>query len=69
MKLRERWISIFSSFLRLLRASGNDGISKVVNQFLVNHPTYAKRQIEMKINEVSIKEKRGDDRLQVEKIN
>lgn len=50
---------------RLLRSSGSDGISKVVNQFLASHPTYAKRQIEMKINEVSVKEKRGDDRHQV----
>jgi hypothetical protein len=54
---------------RLLKSSGNDGINKVIAQFLTNHPSYAKRQIEMKINEVAVKEKRGDDRLQVWHIN
>lgn len=50
---------------KLLKSAGADGISKVVTQFQVNHPTLAKRQIELKINEVAVKAKRGDDRSQL----
>lgn len=49
---------------RLLKSSGSDGIHKVVKQFLANHPIYAKRQVEIKINEIASKAKHADDRLQ-----
>jgi hypothetical protein len=38
--------------------SGADGMSKVVDKFLENHPEIPKRQIEIKVNEVAVKEKR-----------
>ncbi len=34
---------------------------QVVDKFVANHPTMAKRQIELKINEIAVKEKRIND--------
>jgi hypothetical protein len=50
---------------RLISKSGPDGIAKVVSQFIANHPTISKRQVEIKIAEIGIKEKRADDTKQV----
>jgi hypothetical protein len=43
---------------RLLIAAGPEGISKVITPFVANHPQYAKRQVEFKMHEVAIKERR-----------
>ena len=51
---------LLSLFIRLLDAAGADGIAKVVDKFLALHPTYAKRQIELKIYELATKEKPSD---------
>jgi hypothetical protein len=48
-----------------LKAAGPDGINKVVDKFVLRHPLIARRQVEMKIWEVSVKEKRDDDTKQV----
>lgn len=53
--------SVLPELCRLLNDAGPDGISKVVDKFVANHPSIAKRQIEMKINEIAIKEKRSND--------
>jgi hypothetical protein len=47
---------------RLVQTAGQDGINKLVTSFLVNHPGVSKRQAEIKINEVAIKEKRPEDK-------
>lgn len=50
---------------RLLQAAGPDGISKVVEKFIGSHPLFAKRQVELKINEIAVKEKRENDSCKV----
>jgi hypothetical protein len=47
---------------RLVQTAGQDGINKLVASFLVNHPGVSKRQAEIKINEVAVKEKRPEDK-------
>ncbi len=49
----------------LLVSAGADGIAKVVDKFISNHAAYPKRQIELKINEIAVKEKRDDDPYKV----
>jgi hypothetical protein len=44
-----------------VKDAGPDGISKVVEKFVVNHPSMAKRQVELKIQEIAVKEKRATD--------
>lgn len=50
---------------RLIRDAGPEGVSRVVEKFSAIHPSYAKRQVEIKINELAIKEKRPNDTKQV----
>jgi hypothetical protein len=50
---------------RLLVASGSDGIAKIVGKFIEMFPTVSKRQVEFKINEVAVKEKRATDAQKV----
>ncbi len=45
----------------LIAAAGADGINKVVERFVAIHPTISKRQVEIKIMEVAMKEKRPTD--------
>ena len=45
---------------KLLLKAGPDGISKVIAPFVAAHPEYAKRQIEFKMHEIGIKEKRPE---------
>lgn len=45
---------------RLLKAAGTDGKEKILNAFYANHPHIPKRQVELKIGEIAIKEKRPD---------
>jgi hypothetical protein len=49
----------------MLKKAGPDGVGKVVNEFTAVHPELSKRQTEMKIAEVAVKEKKGDDVKQV----
>ena len=46
-------------------AAGSDGIAKVIEKFVLNHPVVPKRQVAKKIGEIAIKEKRLDDSAQV----
>lgn len=41
-------------------------MSKVVNEFTNNHPEISKRQTELKVFEVAVKEKQQDDTKQVQ---
>ena len=45
--------------------AGYDGINKVVNQFVSKYPNVSKRQTELKIAEIAIKEKREEDKGKV----
>ena len=49
----------------MLKRAGPDGMSKVVNEFTNNHPEISKRQTELKVFEVAVKEKQHDDTKQV----
>ena len=49
----------------MLKRAGPDGMSKVVNEFTANHPEISKRQTELKVFEVAVKEKQADDTKQV----
>ena len=49
----------------MLKRAGPDGMSKVVNEFTTNHPEISKRQTELKVFEVAVKMKQGDDTKQV----
>mmetsp|Transcript_9123 Transcript_9123/g.8154 ORF Transcript_9123/g.8154 Transcript_9123/m.8154 type:complete len:1404 (-) Transcript_9123:63-4274(-) len=48
-----------------IQAAKQDGIHKLVTQFLNNHPNISKRQVELKINEIAVKEKRAEDPYKV----
>ncbi len=50
---------------RLLTEAGPDGISKVVDRFVELHSTFSKRQVELKINELAVKEKQQSDACKV----
>jgi len=45
----------------LIIAGGCEGIQKIIAAFTDSHPHVSKRQVEMKINEIGIKEKRPND--------
>jgi hypothetical protein len=49
----------------MLVASGPDGINKVIDKFIEKFSNYSKRQVEIKINEIAVKEKREDDNIKV----
>ena len=49
----------------MLVKAGYDGINKVVNQFVTKYPNVSKRQTELKIAEIAIKEKREEDKGKV----
>jgi hypothetical protein len=49
----------------MLIASGPDGINKVIDKFIEKFSNYSKRQVEIKINEIAVKEKREDDNIKV----
>ena len=51
--------------IRMLVKAGYDGITKVVNQFVTKYPTMSKRQIELKIGELAVKEKHDEDKGKV----
>jgi len=50
---------------RILIKAGPDGIVKVVSSFLQLHPSISKRQIELKVAEIAIKEKRPSDTTKI----
>lgn len=52
-------------YVRILIKAGPDGIVKVVTSFLQLHPSISKRQIELKVAEIAIKEKRPSDTTKV----
>lgn len=56
-------------FCSLLIAAGSDGVIKVIEKFIHNHPLFAKRQIEMKISEIAVKEKRPEDATKVTTVS
>lgn len=45
----------------LILSGGCEGIQKIVNPFTERHPHVSKRQVEFKINEIGVKEKRAND--------
>jgi hypothetical protein len=45
--------------------SGPDGINKVVDKFILKNTFISKRQVELKIWDLAVKEKRGSDAKQV----
>ena len=53
----------------MLQGAGADGMSKVVNNFFAEYPSVSKRQTELKIAEIAVKEKREDDTRQVMCVN
>jgi hypothetical protein len=53
---------------KLIAKAGMDGIQKVVIPFVAAHPSLAKRQVEMKISEIAIKERRHPDTRLVTKL-
>lgn len=57
--------SLYPELCRLLKSAGPDGITKVVEKFVARHPVFAKRQVEIKIGELAVKEKKGDDACKV----
>ena len=64
-------MSLFNIFLLFshLVAAGADGVRKVVENFLVYYPSYPKRQVEIRIYEIAVKEKRGQDSNKVMPLN
>lgn len=56
---------ILPGLTKLLVASQAMGISGVVAQFVAKHPTISKRQIELKIAEIAVKEKHEKDPTKV----
>lgn len=42
---------------RIVAASGVDGMGRIVNKFVAQHPDVSKRQTEIKVNEIAVKEK------------
>jgi len=46
---------------RIVSTAGSDGINKVVTTFMAIQGNVSKRQIEIKINEIAVKEKRPED--------
>lgn len=53
--------SLLPELCRLVKEAGPDGIAKVIEKFVINHPFAPKRQVEIKINEIAVKEKRTND--------
>jgi hypothetical protein len=49
--------------LRTLIKGSKDGMARVVEEFVSQHPTISKRQTEMKIQELCVKEKRTGDTI------
>jgi hypothetical protein len=49
----------------MLVKAGYDGITKVVTQFVAKYPHISKRQTELKIGELAVKEKQDDDKGKV----
>ena len=47
---------------RIIHNAGQDGINKLVTTFLATHEGVSKRQAEIKINELAVKEKRPEDK-------
>ena len=43
----------------------SDGVLKCVGRFMIKYPEFAKRQVELKINEIAVKEKRANDAKQI----
>ncbi len=56
---------LYPELCKLLHAAGPDGITKVVTSFLANRPLISKRQVEIKIFEMAVKEKRAEDTYKV----
>jgi len=53
--------SLLPELCRLVKEAGPDGVNKVIEKFVTNHPFAPKRQVEIKINEIAVKEKRTND--------
>eukprot|EP01041_Mallomonas_annulata_P005791 gene5791-11693_t len=45
--------------------AGTDGINKIITQFVAAYPSMSKRQIEKKVSEIAVKERRGSDTAKV----
>ena len=54
--------ALIFNFCRIIQSAGQDGINKLVTTFLSSHENVSKRQAEIKINELAVKEKRPEDK-------
>jgi hypothetical protein len=45
----------------LIVEAGGDGIAKIIEKFIEMYPEVPKRQVDIKINEMAFKDKRGND--------
>ena len=56
--------------VRIINTAGPDGIQKIIKLFVEKHPSIPKRQVEIKINEVAIKDQGPgpEDKIKVNKL-
>lgn len=52
---------LYPELCKMLVDAGADGMVKVIDKFLEGYPDIPKRQVELKINEIAVKEKRDGD--------
>lgn len=55
----------YPDLCHIIAHAGPDGVSKIIEKFLEKFPTFSKRQVEIKINEVGVKEKREENNMKV----
>jgi SLIDE len=53
--------TVLPTLARIVHQAGPVGVEKLVTKFLFSHPEIAKRQVEKRINEISVKVKREGD--------
>eukprot|EP01038_Epipyxis_sp_PR26KG_P008238 gene8238-11148_t len=56
---------IYPELCKLLVGAGQDGVTKVVAALILNHPNISKRQAEITIDKLAVKEKRAEDAYKV----
>ena len=56
---------LLSELCKILIDNPSDGLHKCVSKFMLKYPEFTKRQVELKINEIAVKEKKANDTRQV----
>jgi hypothetical protein len=56
---------IIPDLCKMILKGGTDGINKIIVQFVDKYPTMSKRQVEKKVMEIAVKEKRGSENTKV----